>query len=164
MEQYWTRKDEADRKWRLEKYWKRKDKADLLKAKTFVRLQKIAMRVIRRMPQPVGEVCGPITSGGYGDKNKNIRAFKAAIKKLIVQGNNIFNQMPFEDSMERILRTPVFKGGDQLLAEFYLPIFKSGLIKTLYFMDNWKTSFGARYEHRQAKKLHIPIFYLPRYF
>ena len=164
MEEYWTRKDKADRGWRLEKYWKRKDKADLLKARTFTRLCKIALRVIRRMPKPVGEVCGPITSGGYGNKKQNVRAFKATIKKLIVQGNNIFNQMPFEDSMERILRTPVFRGGDQLLVEFYLPIFESRLITTFYFMANWKTSVGARWEHRQAKRLKIPIVYLPEDF
>lgn len=112
------------------------------------------------MPKPIGEVCGPITSGGRGSIEKNLAVFSAAIKKLISHGKNIFNQMIFEDNLKKI-----WEGGnrdnDTLLQDFYLPIFESGFIKTLYFLPDWQTSYGARWEHAQGKRLGIEIVYLP---
>lgn len=118
------------------------------------------MRVIKRMPQPVGEVCGPITSGGLGSREKNLKAFLAAIAKLQAAGNPIFDQLPFEEKLYEFTQAVWYQGGLQLLNEFYLPLFQSRLIEVFYFMPLWRTSMGATWEHEKAKKLGIRIVYL----
>ncbi len=72
--------------------------------------------------------------------------------------------MPFEDDMERIYKSDPKLKGTRLLEEFYLPMFKSGLIKILCFLPGWQNSIGATWEHEQAKKLGIPIIYLAEYY
>lgn len=129
-------------------------------AKTFTDLCQIALRIIQKIPQPIGEVCGPITSGGHGSIEKNLAVFSAAIKKLTDQEKNIFDQVVFEDRMKKIWESKN-RDNDALLREFYLPIFESGFIKTLYFLSDWQTSTGARWEHEQGKRLNIEIVYLP---
>ncbi len=141
-------------------YWTKKDIQDVKKAKNFNDLSVVAMRVVARMPQPVGEVCGPITSGGLGSREKNLKAFNKAIDKLRKAGSCIFDQIPFEEKLYEFTQAKWYQGGLQLLSEFYMPIFKSGLIDTFYFMPLWHTSMGAKWEHEQAKNLGIRIVYL----
>ena len=141
-------------------YWTKKDACDLKLAKNFSDLSKVALRVIARMPQPVGEVCGPITSGGLGSREKNIEAFLKAIHCLRYDGKIIFDQIPFEEKLYKFTLAKWYQGGLQLLNEFYLPIFESGLIKVFYFMPLWETSMGAKWEHEEAKLLGIKIVYL----
>ena len=141
-------------------YWTKRDVKDMKRAKNFTDLSKVAMRVLMRMPFPVGEVCGPITSGGFGSRAKNLEAFNATIKKLQDEGKSIFDQLPFEDKLYEFTQAKWYAGGLQLLEEFYLPLFRSGLIQVFYFMPLWHTSFGAKWEHDQAKPCGIKIVYL----
>lgn len=140
----------------MRKYWTPINVVDSKKAKTFSELAKIALRIIERMPQPVEMVCGPLTSGGLGSFKKNTEVLKRHILKLS-RGAVVFNQLPFEPHLHRILNSPYHKGGNHLLREFYGKIFKSGSIKTLHFIPGWKTSFGARWERKTAKRLGIKI-------
>ncbi len=142
------------------RYWTKKDGQDVKKAKCFDDLSKVAMRVLGRMPQPVGEVCGPITSGGLGSREKNLAAFLKTIDELLAQGKTIFDQLPFEEKLYQFTQAKWYQGGLQLLNEFYMPIFKSGLIDTFYFMPLWHTSMGAKWEHEKAEELGIRIVYL----
>ena len=142
------------------KYWIRRDVGDVEFAKSFGDLSKVAITVLKRMPQPVGEVCGPITSGGLGSREKNLEAFNKAIFALKYDGKNIFDQLPFEEKLFEFTQAVWYQGGLQLLNEFYGPIFESGLIKVLYFMPLWQTSLGATWEHEQAQRLGIKIVYL----
>jgi hypothetical protein len=69
--------------------------------------------------------------------------------------------MPFEDQMQNLKKKfSTEKVVNDILNDFYLPIFKSGVISAFYFMPNWQTSFGAKWEHEEAKKLGIEIVYL----
>ncbi|HEY4479428.1 MAG TPA: hypothetical protein VI981_03690, partial [Candidatus Paceibacterota bacterium] len=77
-------------------YWTEEDRWGLEMAKNYRDLNKIALRVLKRMPEPRGELCGPITSGGAGSVKANLKRFDRAIKKLIADGTEIFSQMPFE--------------------------------------------------------------------
>ena len=124
----------------------------------------IALEIIKRMPGPIGMVSGPITSGGEGSVEKNLAIFSRTIKLLSLQGKNIFDQLPFENSMHRIMETSYYnqiqKGNDHLLETFYLPLFKSKLITAIYFMNTWQTSYGAKWEHDQALELKMEIVYL----
>lgn len=145
----------------MEEFWTPEDMLEMDAAKKFEDLSQIALRIVRRMPQPVGQVCGPITTGGVGPNNKeaNLAVFHHAIWWLKSYHRlNIFNQLPFEPALWRIQQGG--KDETNLLYGFYLPIFQSGLIKTMYFIFNWQTSYGAQWEHELARKLNIQVVYL----
>ena len=144
----------------MKRYWSRRDEINLKKAETFEDLRNIALNVLKRMPNPISMVAGPITSGGRGSIRKNIQEFKRNIRELGSRGIIVFNQMIFEEPMHRIMKTDYYKEGNHLLETFYLPIFESGLIKNIYFISGWETSFGANWEHNQALRLGINIIYL----
>mgnify|MGYP001613486011 FL=1 len=159
----WEKLNDADPM----KYWKFHNILDLKKAWAYSDLKEIAFDVLKRMPQPVGQVCGPISTGGYGSVAENMRYFNLTIQKLIEQGYSVFNQMPFEIPMQRMKEESGLPKGEanlKLLQEFYYPIFDSGLINRVYFMHNWKTSHGSRIERERAIERKISIETLPENF
>ncbi len=138
-------------------YWTEEDFKELEVAKTFAGLRLVAQRVILRMPRPIVQVCGPISTGGLGNVPDNLQIFQAYIERLQNRGINVFNQMPFEGPMGRIKLAQTDRGGEKgILYDFYLPLFQSGLISKLYFMPNWYDSIGASWELAQAVRLQIP--------
>ncbi len=143
------------------KYWEEQDWKDLEEAKSFKDLFVIAKRVIYRMPHPLVQVCGPIATGGLGSIEANLNAFNETIKELQAEGKSVFDQMPFEDPMQK-LKTMIENKDymNTIFTDFYYPIFDSGLISELYFMPNWNTSVGATKEHDKAKESGIKIVYL----
>ncbi len=131
------------------------------KASSHKDLFKIAEDILRRMPSPIGQVCGPISTGGAGSIEKNLKRFEIAIADLQNKGLNIFDQMPFENPMHRIIsQKSDGKYDNSILNDFYLPIFESGMVKKLYFLPDWESSTGARWEHEQAKRLGLDVEYL----
>lgn len=127
-------------------HWKEEEIKELEQAQTFEHLRDVALRIVQRMPGPIGQVCGPIATGGRGSIEKNLEIFEFAIDKLVAEGKIIFNQMPFEPHMQRLVkRGPTYSY--ELLETFYLPIFSSGKIKTVYFLPDWMSSTGAKWEY-----------------
>jgi len=115
--------------------------------------------------KPIAMVCGPISkTGGVGSRKRNLEIFSKAIDRLRAEKLAIFSQMPFEDDMERLFKSDPKLQGIELLEEFYLPIFKTKIIKILFFLPGWETSFGAVWEHRQAEILGIPRVYLANFY
>ena len=146
---------------RNQSYWTPEDIAALETAQSFAELSQVAMKVLKRMPQPVGQVCGPISSGGLRSIEKNLKQFDETIAELISHGNTVFDQVPFEKYIFRLIETGRgTRDKDQLLKEFYLPLFESGLVSTFYFIPGWESSNGAKWEYQQAKRLGIRIVYL----
>ena len=143
-----------------EGYYTKDDYIAIENAESFSDLTEIAFRIIKRMPQPISMVCGPIATGGKGNIEKNLKVFRKTIQILVNNGENIFSQIPFEGAMQRIKQNPQYQGAMQLSEEFYLPIFKSGFIKKMNFIKGWEGSFGATWEHGLATALGIKIFYL----
>lgn len=142
-------------------YWTPEDIAALERAQSFGELSKIALRVLSRMPKTVGQVCGPISTGGVGSIPGNLKVFDQTIQQLVDKGVHIFDQMPFEEHFFRIIQAEWgTRHNNQLLTDFYLPILQSGHIKTLYFMRGWQSSQGATWEHEKAQRLGIRIVYL----
>lgn len=141
------------------KYWTDEDIKAVEEAKDFKDLYAIANRIFSRMEGEIGQVCGPIATGGAGSIEANLEIFNNEILKLQNQGKIIFDQMPFEWPMQD-LKKRVADGANTILEDFYLPIFESGKVKTLYFIKGWETSYGANWEHNQAKRLGIDIVYL----
>jgi hypothetical protein len=143
------------------KYWNDEDLLALEQADTMPQMLQIALGVLKRMPQPVAQVCGPISTGGRGSILENLVAFNETIVFLQAEGESVFDQMPFEAPMQRVKTTlPKGQYALTLLDDFYLPIFETGLIKKMYFMPDWESSHGAKWEHEQAKRLGIEIKYL----
>jgi len=141
----------------LRKYWTKKDALDAKRAKTFEELAEIALRIIDRIPRPVEMICGPLTSGGLGSFEKNLKVLKKYILLGGKSGLNIFDQMPFEPHLHRIWEESAVKDPNELLESFYGTIFKSRKIKQLDFVPDWRGSIGARWERKTARKLKIKI-------
>jgi len=139
-------------------YWGEKDWQDLKSAESISDLYVIASRVINRIPKPIVTVCGPIATGGLGSIEKNLNAFNQTIINLQNGGLNVFDQMPFEEMMQKLTRK--LQKGEypvNILTDFYLPIFESGILSESYFMPDWGSSRGATWEYEQFKRLGIKI-------
>jgi len=144
-------------------YWLKQDFDKLDDAKTFADVGDVAVGVLKRLPNMLGQVCGPISTGGYGSIDKNLKAFTGTISKLISEENSLFVQIPLEDAIFRIKSTMGDKYDPlELLEKIYAPIFNSKKISKLFFIFGWESSFGARWEHDFAKKAGIQIIYLPK--
>lgn len=111
-------------------------------------------------PRPIAMLCGPISTGGKGSRTENLIVFSKAIQRVLADGLIVFDQMPFEDDLGRIFKSNPRQEELGLLERFYLPIFETRFISLLGFLPGWKSSFGARWEHEQAKRLNIPRLYL----
>ncbi len=147
------------------KYWTEKEKSALEVAVSFNDLLVIALAVLDRMPDPVAQVCGPISTGGRGSTELNLKVFDATIERLLKEGINVFDQVPFEQPMVRMrAQDKTGKYNDQLLLQFYLPLFQSGRITRFYFIHDWPSSKGASWERLQAQRLGIKIEDLPEDF
>lgn len=124
-------------------------------ATTFEHLLEVALTVLGRLVEldrPIGMVFGPITTGGLGSKEANIAVFEKTIYKLAADGQNIFSQLPFEESMWRIMQMPYYNGPEHLMRAFYGEIFNKSFLKHAYFIHGWEGSYGASWEYEQLKK------------
>jgi len=150
------------------KHFKDEHRHRLKNAKEYRELAIVALNVLANMPKPIGQVCGPISTGGLGSIEKNLEVFEKTVHKLIDQGNNIFNQMPFEEPMQDIRKNSKKvhpqETNLELLEEFYNPVFESGYVEVLYFIPGWESSQGAKWEREQARRLGIKIIDLPKDF
>lgn len=148
-------------------YWDKKSLELIELAEDYSDLYAVVKEMLPKIRQPIGQVCGPITSGGKGSLEENLRIFEKTILRLSSKGISIFNQLPFETTLERIWKADKrdlkIRNLD-LLEGFYLPIFESGFIKDLYFIYGWNSSFGTTWEHKEAKKIGLNIIYLPENF
>lgn len=143
------------------KYYRKEDWQDIEKAKSIKDLYIIADRIINRVPKPRIQVCGPISTGGRGSIKDNLEEFNNKIKELQAKGLNVFDQMPFEGTMYKImLKISKKEYMENILTDFYLPIFEGGYIDELHFLPDWQSSYGANWEHEQAKRLGIKIKYI----
>lgn len=126
-------------------------------------LRVVAESIIALMDDPIGMVCGPISTGGLGTIEANEQQFIAAINRLVVLGHNIFDQMVFEPRMkDLIVETEEYDW--RILEHFYEPLFLSGRIRQKFFIPGWQSSTGATWEREQAKKLGITIIDLDSNF
>lgn len=142
-------------------YWKEEDWKDLENVKNVSDIYTIADRIITRMDKPFIQVCGPVANGGLGSIKANLDFFNETIKDLQNKGLSVFDQMPFEGQMQNLKKKfSIEEISDHILNDFYMPIFKSGNISAFYFIPNWQTSYGAKWEHEKAKELGVKIIYL----
>lgn len=144
---------------KTKEYWTEEDIDAVERAHDFKDLYAVARRIFDRMPDGIGQVCGPIAHGGLGNIHDNLKKFDETIQMLQREGKILFDQMSFEWPMQDI-KLRVSDGALTILDDFYLPIFESGKVDTLYFIKGWETSSGAVWEHEQGVRLGIEIVYL----
>lgn len=152
----------------IPQYWTQEDIKDAEDSVAYKDLLKIVWRILKRMPQPVTMISGPISTGGKGSIESNIKELQQHIQKLSGEGLNVFNQLAFQDYINRIKDSPTYKpyltkknNSNKLLLDlFFYPIFMSRYIKKLYFLPDWQSSEGCRREHDFALELGIPVIYL----
>ncbi len=141
------------------KFLSQKEKELLDTAESFEELLEIALAVLGRMPKPIVQVCGPITTGGRGSAEENIKFFRAAAKLLLQKGHNVFGQMIFHDSMIRIMENKY--SGDAycmpILDIFYKGVFTSGHVSEAIFLPDWQSSKGACWERDAVLEHNIVI-------
>lgn len=141
------------------KYWTPKDMEELEKVETYEKMFLIALRILERMPQPITQICGPITTGGNSSKEENVKEFNKAIFFFSERGEMVFDQIPFQNTMERLSKE-VNGYDERILIKFYLPLFQSGKVKTFKFLPGWQSSKGAKWEHKTIKQLKYKIIHL----
>lgn len=131
-----------------------KKEQQISEARSLRRLADIAMASLCRLPQPVVQVCGPLTTGGKGTLMENMAYFYEAIHFLHYEFNfSVFDQIFFHGKIS-VLAEQVSGGRRErhreILQNFYTPIFDSGLISLALFLPGWHTSRGAIHERAMA--------------
>ncbi len=149
----------------MDKYWDERLLVRLNRANSYTELWWVARTILRRMPRPIVEVCGPISTGGLGSREENCRAFSLAITWLRKRGFSVFDQMPFQNQMARMMDAYKRQNGGQydmrVLEEFYEPIFGSGMIGEGRFLPGWGDSVGATWERGKMVTLGIEVCEFP---
>jgi hypothetical protein len=148
----------------LTQYYTKEHLQMISECKDYEDMVSVALEILRDIPKPLAQVCGPVSTGGKGSIEKNLQRLENAMLKLVAQGINVFNQASFEEPMQKIRQekgTNMDESNLELLEQFYKPLFESGLINTLYFLPDWQSSFGATWERKQAERLGITIIDLP---
>jgi len=129
----------------------------------------IAKAVLRRMKSERREkrlqseiimICGPMANGGLG-LEANLERFRLAIKRAKKEGFLVFDQLPFQEVLNRTC--PQKKNGNNvlILGGFYRPLFESRFFERAFFLPEWQTSFGARWEKSLLQQLRIPVEDVP---
>lgn len=117
-----------------------------------------AIERLKKLPQPVVRVSGPLTSGGFGYE-ENLKRFLQAQEKLDSQGYAVFN---FENNYdEQQIAALNISDWKEIMNHYHDPILSTGLIKTVFMMPKWRESNGATWEHERATELGLQIRTIP---
>jgi hypothetical protein len=148
-------------------YWSEEKLRLLAEAKSFKEVADVAISVLRSMPTDIkiSELCGPISTGGFGDPRKNLLLFERCVEELRIRDFNPLDVTPMEKKLKELERNWKAEGNSgycfPILETVYGKIFQSGFIKRAFFLPNWETSFGARWEHKTLNELGIKILNFP---
>lgn len=135
--------------------------------KTFTGLAEFALSELR----VIGEcsiVCGPISTGGYGSVEANIKVIEMMTRHLRSIGCKIFNNTFYEKYIWRLKDKWLEEGNtgycQPILEEFYMAIYRSGHITKAYFLPSWESSTGAQWERKVLPQCRIEVLDLSREF
>lgn len=130
----------------------------------------IALAILTKLPQTLGIVCGPISSGKRS-LQEQLHVFDLTVQK-VSNTMPVFNQMPFEPIFglvhERIKNDetlcPMNQTSKFFIDNFYRKVFFSGKEWVAHFIHDWEHSVGASIEHEIFTSLKSEIIYLPANF
>ena len=150
------------------RYWTKDDIKKIQKADSFDDLVLIALNILKRMSlidKSIVQISGPMTTGGLNNLRDNFNRLNGAIIKLESFGFMVFNQIPFEDPLRKISQkfsTNKKNYCFSILNIFYKKLFKSGYIKTIFFLPDWRSSKGATWERKLALNLGLDVQEYPK--
>lgn len=143
----------------MKHYWESYiDKINQLQS--FADMVALATEVLDSLPGDIAMVSGPISTGGLGSREANLKNLDETVQRLLQEGHTIFDQTPLDGKMNDFVSHIINGYPMPILEEFYLPIFQSGKIKKLFFIKGYESSFGASWEHDRGNELGIKIIYL----
>ena len=120
------------------------------KAKTVKNLVEVAKARLHTAHGPLSMVAGPRSKGVKISEELNILAMQEYMEELYQSGENVFNDMVFEEHLQRLKDEGEIYN---LLNDFYLPLFESGYIKKMFFMKDWRFSTGATLQQQALIRL-----------
>lgn len=143
-------------------HWKKHHIEKAKEASDFKMLGELVCEIAEKMPKPLFMISGPMTTGGMGSYSKNILLFQHAIDEAIKAGVYVFNQTMLEEHLQRLVRewlicNPDSEYCNHVLTDVYEALFASGHINGVYFMPDWHTSRGARFEREMVERLDILV-------
>ena len=125
--------------------------------KQLLELSTIAIDKLRQLRGPVVQICGPISTGGFGNVEDNIRCISTVINACTENGISVFDQIKYEPTLDKILGLST-ENDHYILDYFYKPILSSNIISALIFLPLWSTSTGSRWERDFALNNRIDVF------
>lgn len=135
-------------------------------ADDFKLLGDLVCEVAGKMPKPLFMISGPMTTGGMGSYSKNILLFQHAIDEALKEGVHVFNQTMLEEHLQRLVRNwltcnPDAEYCNHVLTDVYEALLASGHVEGLYFMPDWHTSRGAKWEREAGERLKLTLHEYP---
>ncbi len=145
----------------MHEHWTDEEREALKATSTFEGTAEVAIAILVRMKglgHPIVQICGPMSTGGLGNLERNMIRFQQAIDIATERGLTVFNQIPFQEAIIRICK---FEEGPReydwdILEIFYRRIFESGHISKTLFLSDWQSSTGATWERNLVTRLGIP--------
>lgn len=132
----------------------------------FKLIGELVCEIAEKMPKPLFMISGPMTTGGMGHYSKNIVLFQHAIEEALNNGVSVFNQTMLEEHLQRLVRewlrcNPDSGYCNHVLSDVYDVLLASTHIHGVYFLPDWHTSRGARWERETAEKNSLAIHEYP---
>ncbi len=146
-------------------HWLQEEHDETLRCDTFKQLAGVGIRILGEFKLKSGGkkvvmLSGPMTTGGLGTFEANMHVFGHCVDIARENGLRVFNQLPFQTAMIRILnlpKNPTFTTSEiypqTILDDFYWPLMQSGGIDCMYFLPTWETSNGATQEWQKAAEI-----------
>lgn len=123
----------------------------------FAELAKTAIEDLKKLPQPVVRLSGPLTTGGFGYE-ENMKRFARAEIALRERGYTVFSYEPYEKTIYEIYEPSMHL---DLMEYFHKPILESGLMTELFSLPGSEASKGATYERELAERVGIKVTAFP---
>jgi hypothetical protein len=138
--------------------------AECANTTTLQELAAIAIREAQKFPGGCHIVCGPISTGGQGSPEANVRVLEKTIAACVTTMHPIFDQSPYEQQLAHfhnqwVAEDPEERAGsycEGILSHFYLPLLQSKAIVRTWFIPGWESSYGASWERRMSIEFGIP--------
>ena len=144
------------------KYWTHNDLLTLEKVTSFSKMGDIGIEILQKMPKPIVQICGPVSTGKTGSIEQNIQRLQQAAVYLESRGYYVFRQGIFEAKISELIKKYHSQKTycKDTLEIFYRKLFVSRLINSFYFLPGYEDSIGSLWEEDFAKR----SGYISRYY
>ncbi|MBX9765144.1 hypothetical protein K2X83_00710 [Patescibacteria group bacterium] len=106
-----------------------------------------AIEEMKQLPPPLVRIAGPLRTGGDGYEI-NLQRLKTGEALLQSRGLTVFG---YSGKYAEAIKAAY----DLHFTHFHIPILKTGLISSIFFLPKWQESGGASYERKLCDELGI---------